>query len=76
MAEDLDAIGEFLCDDGMIYRYRNNDGLEGGKGAFTTCTVLVCRMSTSGLSARRCASCDGPRHESSQPSGPVLRGTG
>jgi GH15 family glucan-1,4-alpha-glucosidase len=34
----LDAIGEFLCDDGMIYRYRNDDGLEGGEGAFTTCT--------------------------------------
>jgi GH15 family glucan-1,4-alpha-glucosidase len=32
----LDAIGEFLCDDGMIYRYRNDDGLEGGEGAFTS----------------------------------------
>ena len=34
----LDAIGEFLCDDGMIYRYRNDDGLEGGQRSFTTCT--------------------------------------
>ena len=34
----LDAIGEHLCDDGLIYRYRNADGLEGGEGAFTTCT--------------------------------------
>jgi GH15 family glucan-1,4-alpha-glucosidase len=33
----LDAIGEFLCDDGMIYRYQNDDELEGGEGAFTTC---------------------------------------
>ena len=24
----LDAIGKFLCDDGMIYRYRNDDGLK------------------------------------------------
>jgi GH15 family glucan-1,4-alpha-glucosidase len=34
----LDAIGQQLCDDGLIYRYRNSDGLEGGEGAFTTCT--------------------------------------
>jgi len=34
----LDAIGEQLRDDGLIYRYRNADGLEGGDGAFTTCT--------------------------------------
>ncbi|TXC68070.1 glycoside hydrolase family 15 protein [Sphingomonas ginsenosidivorax] len=34
----LDAIGERLRDDGLIYRYRNGDGLEGGEGAFTTCT--------------------------------------
>lgn len=33
----LDAIGEQLRDDGVIYRYRNSDGLEGGEGAFTTC---------------------------------------
>jgi hypothetical protein len=36
MAEDPGAIGGFLCDDGMIYRYRNDDGLEGGEDAFTT----------------------------------------
>jgi GH15 family glucan-1,4-alpha-glucosidase len=34
----LDAIGVELRDDGLIYRYRNADGLEGGEGAFTTCT--------------------------------------
>ncbi|MGF7151847.1 GH15 family glucan-1,4-alpha-glucosidase [Sphingomonas zeicaulis] len=33
----LDAISDVLRDDGMIYRYRNADGLEGGEGAFTTC---------------------------------------
>jgi GH15 family glucan-1,4-alpha-glucosidase len=34
----LDAIGDRLCDDGLVYRYRNDDGLEGREGAFTTCT--------------------------------------
>ncbi|MEJ7687677.1 MAG: glycoside hydrolase family 15 protein [Luteimonas sp.] len=34
----LDAIGHALVDDAMVYRYRNADGLEGGEGAFTTCT--------------------------------------
>ena len=34
----LDAIGDALRDDGLVYRYRNADGLEGGEGAFTTCT--------------------------------------
>jgi GH15 family glucan-1,4-alpha-glucosidase len=34
----LDAIGEHLRDDGLVYRYRNADGLEGTEGAFTTCT--------------------------------------
>ncbi|MGK6322189.1 glycoside hydrolase family 15 protein [Sphingomonas sp. DT-51] len=34
----LDAIGDELRDDGLVYRYRNADGLEGGEGAFTTCT--------------------------------------
>lgn len=34
----LDAIGEELCDDGLVHRYRNDDGLEGEEGAFTTCT--------------------------------------
>ena len=33
----LDAISDQLRDDGMIYRYRSSDGLEGGEGAFTTC---------------------------------------
>jgi len=34
----LDAIGTELRDDGLVYRYCNADGLEGGEGAFTTCT--------------------------------------
>ena len=34
----LDAIGETLVDDGLVFRYRGSDGLEGGEGAFTTCT--------------------------------------
>ena len=34
----LDAIGEQLCDDGLVYRYRSSDGLDGTEGAFTTCT--------------------------------------
>jgi GH15 family glucan-1,4-alpha-glucosidase len=34
----LDAIGEQLRDDGLVYRYRSTDGLEGQEGAFTTCT--------------------------------------
>ena len=40
----LDAIGEFLCYDGRIYRYRNDDRLEGGEGAFTTCTFWYLEM--------------------------------
>jgi GH15 family glucan-1,4-alpha-glucosidase len=34
----LDAIQDELADDGMICRYRNADGLDGGEGAFTPCT--------------------------------------
>lgn len=34
----LDAIGAQLCDDGLVYRYRSDDGLAGEEGAFTTCT--------------------------------------
>lgn len=34
----LDAIRDELTDDGLVFRYRNDDGLEGGEGAFTTCT--------------------------------------
>jgi GH15 family glucan-1,4-alpha-glucosidase len=34
----LDAIQNELSDDGMIFRYRNADGLEGGEGAFTPCS--------------------------------------
>jgi GH15 family glucan-1,4-alpha-glucosidase len=34
----LDAIKDQLSYDGLIYRYRNGDGLDGNEGAFTTCT--------------------------------------
>lgn len=34
----LDAIAMQLTDDGLVFRYTNADGLEGGEGAFTTCT--------------------------------------
>jgi GH15 family glucan-1,4-alpha-glucosidase len=34
----LDAIRDELSDDGLMFRYRNDDGLGGGEGAFTTCT--------------------------------------
>ncbi|EZP55532.1 MULTISPECIES: glycoside hydrolase family 15 protein [Sphingomonas] len=34
----LDAIGAQLRDDGLVYRYRGDDGLDGQEGAFTTCT--------------------------------------
>jgi GH15 family glucan-1,4-alpha-glucosidase len=34
----LDAIGTHLRDDGLVYRYRGDDGLDGAEGAFTTCT--------------------------------------
>lgn len=41
----LDAIGAELRDDGLVYRYRNADGLEGGEGAFTTCTFWYAECS-------------------------------
>jgi GH15 family glucan-1,4-alpha-glucosidase len=34
----LDAIGEDLSDDGMVYRYRNDDGLPGDEGTFVACS--------------------------------------
>ena len=34
----LDAIGKHLGDDGMIWRYRGDDGIAGGEGAFTACS--------------------------------------
>jgi GH15 family glucan-1,4-alpha-glucosidase len=34
----LDAIGRELGDDGMVMRYRVDDGLPGKEGAFTTCS--------------------------------------
>jgi GH15 family glucan-1,4-alpha-glucosidase len=33
----LDAIGEILASDGLVWRYRSSDGLPGDDGAFTTC---------------------------------------
>ena len=34
----LDAIGNQLTDDGLVYRYRSDDGLDGQEGAFTACS--------------------------------------
>jgi GH15 family glucan-1,4-alpha-glucosidase len=34
----LDAIRDNLTDGGLVTRYRNLDGLEGGEGSFTACT--------------------------------------
>ncbi len=34
----LEAIRAELGDGGLVHRYRNADGLEGGEGAFTACT--------------------------------------
>jgi GH15 family glucan-1,4-alpha-glucosidase len=34
----LDAIRDNLTDGGLVSRYRNLDGLEGGEGSFTACT--------------------------------------
>lgn len=34
----LDAIGKTLTDDGLVYRYRNDDGLEGREGTFSACS--------------------------------------
>ncbi len=34
----LDAIGKTLSDDGLVYRYRNEDGLRGEEGAFAACS--------------------------------------
>lgn len=34
----LDAIGETLNDDGMVFRYLNDDGLPGEEGAFAACS--------------------------------------
>ena len=72
----LDAIGEFLCDDGMIYRYRNDDGLEGGEGAFTTCTFwyVECLARAGRLDEARLAMGQGMSRANHL--GSVLRGTG
>jgi len=34
----LDAIGKKLADDGMVYRYKRDDGLPGQEGAFSACS--------------------------------------
>ncbi|WP_020180773.1 glycoside hydrolase family 15 protein [Methylopila sp. M107] len=34
----LDAIGQALTDDSLVYRYRRDDGLKGREGAFTACS--------------------------------------
>jgi GH15 family glucan-1,4-alpha-glucosidase len=34
----LHAIGTALVDDGLVYRYRSDDGLDGQDGAFSACS--------------------------------------
>ena len=34
----LDAIGKRLTDDGMVFRYKRDDGLPGKEGAFSACS--------------------------------------
>jgi GH15 family glucan-1,4-alpha-glucosidase len=34
----LDAIGQHLTDDGLVFRYKRNDGLPGQEGAFAACS--------------------------------------
>ncbi len=34
----LDAIRDELADDGLVFRYRSDDGLEGQEGAFAACS--------------------------------------
>jgi GH15 family glucan-1,4-alpha-glucosidase len=34
----LDALGKTLADDGVVYRYKNADGLRGREGAFSACS--------------------------------------
>ncbi|MCO5731474.1 glycoside hydrolase family 15 protein [Rhizobium sp. SSA_523] len=34
----LDAIGRTLADDGLVYRYRSEDGLSGEEGSFSACS--------------------------------------
>ena len=34
----LDAIRDRLTEDGLVFRYRSDDGLEGQEGAFTACS--------------------------------------
>ncbi|MGV4796821.1 glycoside hydrolase family 15 protein [Rhizobium sp. F40D2] len=34
----LEAIGMALVDDGLVYRYRSDDGLHGQEGAFSACS--------------------------------------
>ncbi len=60
----LDAIRDQLADDGLIYRYRNADGLEGGEGAFTTCTFwyIECLARAGRLDAARLTMAKGLRY--------------
>ncbi|MBB4010061.1 glycoside hydrolase family 15 protein [Allorhizobium taibaishanense] len=34
----LDAIGKTLADDGLVYRYKSDDGLSGEEGSFSACS--------------------------------------
>lgn len=37
----IEMVRAKLADDGLVYRYRNDDGLEGGEGAFLICSFWL-----------------------------------
>ena len=41
MVRTVDAVRDELCDDGLVRRYRNHDGLEGEEGAFLACSFWL-----------------------------------
>ena len=60
----LDAIRDQLCHEGLVFRYRNDDGLQGGEGAFTTCTFwyIECLARAGRLDEARLAMAKGLRY--------------
>ena len=69
----LDAIGETLADDGLVHRYKSEDGLSGQEGVVLCLLVLVCRMPGKGWRLEEGA-CDlRSTVELRQPSGPLRR---
>jgi GH15 family glucan-1,4-alpha-glucosidase len=60
----LDAIRDQLSHEGLVFRYRNDDGLQGGEGAFTTCTFwyIECLARAGRLDEARLAMAKGLRY--------------